>query len=43
LTRERPAILVAAGAAVYAGVLSAGSVAKYVTFTTEWDHAIFTQ
>ena len=43
LTRERPAILVIAGAAVYAAVLSVVSVAKYVTFTTEWDHAIFTQ
>lgn len=28
---------------MYAVVLSAISVAKYVTFTTEWDHAIFTQ
>ena len=33
--------MVAAG--VYALVLSVVSVAKYVTFTTEWDHAIFTQ
>src|SRR5688500_2477470 len=30
-------------AGVYALVLSVVSVAKYVTFTTEWDHAIFTQ
>jgi uncharacterized membrane protein len=43
LARERPAIIVAGGAVVYAGGLSAVSVAKYVTFTTEWDHAIFTQ
>ena len=28
---------------MYAVVLSAVSVAKYMTFTTEWDHAIFTQ
>ena len=43
MTRERPALLVIAGAGVYAVVLSGVSVAKYVTFTTEWDHAIFTQ
>ena len=43
LTRELPAMLVLAGAGVYAFVLSAVSVAKYVTFATEWDHAIFTQ
>lgn len=43
MTRERPARLVVAGAGVYTIALSAVSVAKYVTFTTEWDHAIFTQ
>ena len=35
--------MVVVGAGVYALVLSTVSVAKYVTFTTEWDHAIFTQ
>ncbi len=35
--------MVIVGAAVYTLVLSTVSVAKYVTFTTEWDHAIFTQ
>ena len=42
-TRERAATVVIAGAGVYTLVLSTVSVAKYVTFTTEWDHAIFTQ
>jgi uncharacterized membrane protein len=41
--RERSAMLVIAAAAFYAVVLSAVSVAKYVTFATAWDHAIFTQ
>lgn len=41
--RNTPAVLVVTGAAVYTVVLSVVSVAKYVTFTTEWDHAIFTQ
>ena len=43
MARERPAMAVIVGAGAYAVVLSALSVAKYVTFTTEWDHAIFTQ
>jgi uncharacterized membrane protein len=38
-----PATLVLVGACVYAVVLSAVSVAQYVTFSTGWDHAIFTQ
>lgn len=42
-TSERPGALVLLGAGVYSVVLSAVSVAQYVTFTTAWDHAIFTQ
>ena len=41
--RERQAALVIAAAVVYAVVLSSVSVAKYLTFATAWDHAIFTQ
>jgi uncharacterized membrane protein len=41
--RERPAMLVLVAAGIHALVLSAVSVAQYVTFATGWDHAIFTQ
>ena len=40
---RRPATLVLLGAGVYAVALSMITVAQYVTYTTGWDHAIFTQ
>lgn len=39
----RPATLVLLSAALYAVALSAVSVAQYVTYSTGWDHGIFTQ